>query len=209
MCEEYTIGLSPQILLVVQNVVITTLILAFSHAKGTPWATIGIFVLTVGLMSAGLLSEQITPIPLLRTLVAASIPLSLSSKVPQIIANYRAKSTGQLSAFLVFNSCGASYRIGSDAHRLAGCLARVFTTATETGDATLFWSFASAAVLNAVIAAQMALYWKSEAPARKTELATHNRPTNALGKGSAPVSPRVGSTQKSRGTSGQWQRKAE
>ena len=42
---------------------------------------------------------------------------------------------------------------------LAGTLARVFTTATETGDRTLWWSFFSASALNAVLAAQMCYYW--------------------------------------------------
>lgn len=84
---------------------------------------------------------------MLRNLLALSIPLSLSSKVPQIAKIYQSGTTGQLSAFLVFNS-------------LAGCLARVFTTATETGDRTLWWSFVSASALNAVLAVQMLYYWK-------------------------------------------------
>lgn len=94
-----------QIALTVQNVIITVLILAFS-AKRVPYATIALFLLVLAGATYGLSSAALTPIPLLRTLVAASIPLSLSAKVPQIIANYRNKSTGQLSAFLVFNSCG-------------------------------------------------------------------------------------------------------
>ena len=74
-----------------------------------------------------------------------TIPLSLSSKVPQILSNYRDGSTGQLSAFLVFNS-------------LAGCLARVFTSMTETNDPLLIAGFAGAALLNAVIAIQYLVY---------------------------------------------------
>lgn len=82
-------------------------------------------------------------------LLGASIPLSLSSKVPQILSNFRLGSTGQLSAFLVFNS-------------LLGCLARVYTTATETGDDVLWWGFVGAAVLNGVIALQMLASWNAE-----------------------------------------------
>jgi mannose-P-dolichol utilization defect protein 1 len=44
---------------------------------------------------------------------------------------------------------------------LLGCLARVFTTATETGDVTLWWSFVSASILNGIIALQMFYYWNS------------------------------------------------
>lgn len=88
-------------------------------------------------------------------LAASAIPLSLSSKVPQIVSNARLGSTGQLSAFLVFNS-------------LAGCLARVFTTATETGDRILWLGFVGAAALNAVLAVQMALYWNQSPSATST-----------------------------------------
>ena len=43
--------------------------------------------------------------------------------------------------------------------QLMGTLARVFTTLTETNDHLLFWGFALATVFNAVIAAQVLLYW--------------------------------------------------
>lgn len=79
-------------------------------------------------------------------LQAATIPLSLTSKVPQILSNHHAKGTGNLSAFAVFNA-------------LLGCIARLFTTKQEVGDPLIFWSFAGAAAFNAVIAAQMILYW--------------------------------------------------
>ena len=82
-------------------------------------------------------------------LQAATLPLSLSSKAPQIISNYRNRSTGNLSAFAVFNA-------------LLGCIARLFTTKQEVGDPLIFWGFASAGVLNAVLAAQMLMYWRSE-----------------------------------------------
>ncbi|ORZ11641.1 hypothetical protein BCR41DRAFT_378198 [Lobosporangium transversale] len=48
-------------------------------------------------------------------LQAATIPINLFSKVPQIIENYKNGSTGQLAAFTVFNY-------------FAGSLARVYTT---------------------------------------------------------------------------------
>lgn len=40
-----------------------------------------------------------------------------------------------------------------------GCVARLFTTSQETGDALVWWGFALAAALNAVLAGQMILYW--------------------------------------------------
>lgn len=51
------------------------------------------------LSSTSLISQS--TLSFLQTL---TVPLSLSSKVPQIVSNFRNGSTGQLSAFLVFNS---------------------------------------------------------------------------------------------------------
>jgi mannose-P-dolichol utilization defect 1 len=99
-----------------------------------------------------LLSSPLLSLSTIKLLLSASIPLSLSSKLPQIISNFQLGSTGQLSAFLVFNS-------------LAGCLARVYTTSTETGDNVLWWGFALGALLNGVIGAQMIASWNQESGA--------------------------------------------
>ena len=81
-------------------------------------------------------------------LQAATLPISLLSKAPQIIINQRNHSTGNLSAFAVFNA-------------LLGCLARLFTTKQEVDDPLVFWGFAGAALLNAVLAVQMVSFWES------------------------------------------------
>jgi mannose-P-dolichol utilization defect protein 1 len=129
-----------------RQVVITSLILSFS---GRGAASLLAYLAVFGVLTYASLSPVLLPLGALRALLTTTIPLSLSSKIPQIIANQRAGSTGQLSAFLVFNS-------------LAGCLARLFTTQTETGDRVLWWSFASAAALNAVLALQMIWFWKAQ-----------------------------------------------
>jgi mannose-P-dolichol utilization defect protein 1 len=76
----------------------------------------------------------------------STLPLSLFSKLPQIAANARARSTGQLSVFAVVS-------------QVVGCLARLFTTSTEVGDPILFVSFLLALVLNVVLAVQIWMYW--------------------------------------------------
>ncbi|KAG0329031.1 hypothetical protein BGZ99_003661 [Dissophora globulifera] len=81
-------------------------------------------------------------------LQAATIPINLFSKVPQIIENYKSGSTGQLSAFTVFNY-------------FAGSLARVYTTLTEVDDILILSGFLLSTLLNCVLALQMALYWNS------------------------------------------------
>lgn len=135
--------------LTIQNVVIILMIFAYSH-QSSKTAKALTFLAITGASTQALLSSDIIPINALRSLLALSIPLSLSSKVPQIATIASSGTTGQLSAFTVFSS-------------LLGTLARVFTTATETGDKTLWWSYVLASVLNGVIALQMLYYWKSPA----------------------------------------------
>lgn len=79
----------------------------------------------------------------------ATLPLSLFSKLPQIRQNARARSTGQLSAFAVIS-------------QVFGCLARLFTTATEVGDKLMSAGFALALALNLVLGVQMWIYWGRE-----------------------------------------------
>ncbi|KAF5317776.1 hypothetical protein D9619_012528 [Psilocybe cf. subviscida] len=85
-------------------------------------------------------------------LQAATLPLSLFSKLPQIAENYRAGSTGQLSAIAVLS-------------QVLGCAARLFTTATETGDALVQAGFILALMLNLVLGAQMYAYWGNDGAA--------------------------------------------
>ena len=93
----------------------------------------GVVLYTISLRNLALL--QIT-----------TLPLSLFSKLPQINQNYRSKSTGQLSAFAVIS-------------QIAGCLARLFTTATEVGDSIVAAGFALALLLNIVLGVQLWVYW--------------------------------------------------
>jgi mannose-P-dolichol utilization defect protein 1 len=85
----------------------------------------------------------------LAILQIVTLPLSLFSKLPQIRQNARAGSTGQLSAFAVIS-------------QIVGCLARLFTTATEVGDNLVVAGFALALVLNVVLGVQMWMYWGKE-----------------------------------------------
>lgn len=139
--------------LTLQNVVVTLLILLYqpraSHSSKASTArelntsgavTGGV----VALATAGLLA--MTPNSTLPLLQLLTLPLSLFSKVPQIMSNARAGSTGQLSAVAVIS-------------QIAGCLARVFTTAQEVNDPLVMWGFLLALGLNLVVGAQMWMYW--------------------------------------------------
>jgi len=89
------------------------------------------------------------PKDILSLLQMATLPLSLFSKLPQIMQNAHARSTGQLSAFAVVS-------------QIVGCLARLFTTATEVGDLIVTAGFALALLLNIALGAQMWLYWGND-----------------------------------------------
>ena len=144
------------------------------------------FTFLTSLITSGyvLFSSTLVPLDILRSLLALSIPLSLASKLPQIAKIQSSGSTGQLSAFLVFSS-------------LAGTLGRLFTTATETGDRTLWWSFVSASVLNAVLAGQMLYYWRDTTSGRGTKVdkvASEKREEQKSGTGNAGQGTRSNAT---------------
>lgn len=84
-------------LIAVQNVVIAVLILHYS-GKGLQAAA---FVPIVAGVLYALFNEDLVDAKMMGYLQAATIPLALASKVPQIINVARNKSTGNLSAFAV------------------------------------------------------------------------------------------------------------
>ncbi|EGN99172.1 hypothetical protein SERLA73DRAFT_182038 [Serpula lacrymans var. lacrymans S7.3] len=136
---------------------------AYSYRSDFPFSTYGenlfltiqntlITLLIIQYPTALAKNPKIKPLSLLlpkdtlALLQLATLPLSLFSKLPQIMQNSRAQSTGQLSAFAVIS-------------QIAGCLARLFTTATEVGDAIVTAGFALALVLNIILGAQLWMYW--------------------------------------------------
>ncbi|KAF9465578.1 hypothetical protein BDZ94DRAFT_1159835 [Collybia nuda] len=132
--------------LTIQNAVITLLIIAYapvsssSSSKGTKIAA--------GIVATAASSAVLYALPqnTLSLLQLSTLPLSLFSKLPQIRQNSRSQSTGQLSAFAVIS-------------QIAGCIARLFTTATETGDTLVAAGFGLALLLNLVLGAQLWMYW--------------------------------------------------
>ncbi|KAJ1678991.1 hypothetical protein EV182_002947 [Spiromyces aspiralis] len=136
-----------------QNYLITLMLLWYKDrhrdAVVVGAALFGVFVamMTRSLVGMGLLSF----------LQALTIPIIVSSRIPQIYAIYKNKSTGQLSAFAVFNY-------------LAGTLARVFTTLTEVDDDLVLAGAVLASIVNVVLAAQMIYYWN----AGKSDLPVHS-----------------------------------
>jgi len=150
--------------LTIQNTIITLLIIYYPspslrHSQNTA-SRLAVALISTIVASVAL---YIVPTDTLALLQVATLPLSLFSKVPQIRQNARSGSTGQLSAVAVIS-------------QVAGCLARLFTTATEVGDNIVAAGFALALVLNVVLGAQMWMYWgkeeKDEANLGKAKLAS-------------------------------------
>lgn len=129
--------------LTIQNVIITLLIVAYSpRSSGKGGRVAGTIVATVGTGVA----LWLAPPSAMQALVMATVPLGLFSKLPQIRQNFRSQSTGQLSVFAVLS-------------QVLGCLARLFTTATEVGDVILAAGFGLALFLNVILSVQLWLYW--------------------------------------------------
>ncbi|KAJ3776101.1 hypothetical protein FB446DRAFT_636723 [Lentinula raphanica] len=142
----------------IQNTIITFLIILYNPAQlrptrlSSPSSPFTFFSLTLLTLLLLLLSPQ----PLLSLLQLLTLPLSLSSKLPQIIQNHRSRSTGNLSAFAV----GA---------QVAGCLARVYTNWAEVGDGLVGVGAGLGAVLNGVVGWQVWWYWGREGVDRREE----------------------------------------
>lgn len=154
-----------------QNVIIVTLILSLGTSAARTSSSLPIPTLLAFyiLVAASLYSLcYLTPLGLLKSLFTLSIPLSVLSKIPQIISNARSGSTGQLSAFLVFASLAGTaarvYTSMSFTAMVTGLFALklrmslVVTASQETGDTLLFFNYALGAALNSILAVQLGIY---------------------------------------------------
>jgi len=135
--------------LTIQNILITLLIVYYTPSRaltGKGDNKYQSLLFTLFSTLASVVGLYLMPTNVLSLLQITTLPLSLFSKLPQIRQNLRSQSTGQLSAFAVIS-------------QIAGCLARLFTTATEVGDSLLSAGFALALILNIVLGVQLWMYW--------------------------------------------------
>ncbi|KAH9015292.1 hypothetical protein EDB84DRAFT_1567770 [Lactarius hengduanensis] len=136
--------------LTIQNVIITFLITLYSASSPQPLTaapnpTVKLLVAVLATFAVGF-ALYAAPTSALAAAQLGTLPLSLFSKLPQIAQNYRARSTGQLSAFAVVS-------------QIAGCAARLFTTSQEVNDPLVAAGFALALALNLIVGVQMYAYW--------------------------------------------------
>ncbi|KIL61391.1 hypothetical protein M378DRAFT_13569 [Amanita muscaria Koide BX008] len=144
--------------LTLQNIVILNLIIAY--APRLPNKGQKLFATLVG-STASTAVLSFLPETTLALLQMGTLPLSVFSKLPQIRQNARTQSTGQLSAFAILS-------------QIAGCLARLFTTATEVNDWIVSAGFAVALLLNIILGYQLYAYW----PKAETKAAYQMQPVD-------------------------------
>lgn len=163
--------------IVIQNVAICFLVLEYS-GKGNMGS-----MLIAALAGTGFLlfNSDIVTAELLQYLQMGAGAVAALSKLPQIIAIFREGGTGQLSAFTVSHNLAsppieatnvrkqANYIPTQVFSYLFGSLSRIFTTLQEVPDKVILYSFIAGFALNAVLALQMVLYWKSPASKKTTE----------------------------------------
>jgi len=128
----------------IQTSIIAALVLKYSY--GSTILPISFFIGYAAVLYS--LISDLTPIDVLWSMQAANVPIIITSRMIQAVANYRNQSTGQLSAVTVFML-------------FFGSTARIFTSIQETGDSVVIITFAAASICNALIAFQMLYYWKS------------------------------------------------
>lgn len=130
-------------LISVQNVLILWMLACYSSGR----SLFGLLTKTAvfGGLVYSLLNPAVVSNQTLIWLQGFTILLSIGSKVPQIFANWRAKSIGQLSRLTVFLT-------------FAGSFARVFTTYKEVDDQMLLINTVLAAALNFVLFTQTLAY---------------------------------------------------
>eukprot|EP00906_Rhabdomonas_costata_P036396 RCo051073 len=131
--------------MIAQNLVLIALVATLNRQLGPVMVVLPVaYAAWVGCVLTGTM-----PLPLTTFLMnAVQIPVAAFSRVPQILANYRAKSTGQL-ALITFVLSGG------------GCAARVLTTWVGSRDVSILAGFLLNGFLNAVIVLQFLLYWKN------------------------------------------------
>ncbi|OLY85183.1 Mannose-P-dolichol utilization defect 1 protein [Smittium mucronatum] len=131
----------------IQNYFISIIIMILNGQELLGMFTGGFLVVVAYLLN----DSSWTSETLLSTLQALTIPLLISSRIPQILKIHKEKTTGQLSSFSVFN-----YFLGS--------AARIFTTFVEVDNKLVLLGYSLSLITNAILAAQMIYYWNSQAP---------------------------------------------
>lgn len=127
--------------LLTQTAIIVVLMLYYSKLLGV----ISVSALALWVVALAAMITGQVPAEMMTLLQTASVGLFVASKVPQIISNFRDRSTGKLSAITFFLST-------------AGAGARVFTTLQEVNDQVILLSAVLGFSLNLIITLQIFIF---------------------------------------------------
>lgn len=128
------------IALLLQNCVLISLVFRYSARPQRGMAAVSFAAALLAVMCSPLF-----PVAALRALTLANVPVAIAARVPQIVKNFRAKSTGALSAV---TCCGL----------FLGASARVFTTLQEVDNPNILIGYLTSATLNGIVAFQVLFY---------------------------------------------------
>ncbi|XP_017151914.1 mannose-P-dolichol utilization defect 1 protein homolog [Drosophila miranda] len=135
-----------------QTVAIAVLVLYFSGRKVQSVIFLLAYAVFLYVLNSGL-----TPMKALITIQSCNIPILLVGKLSQAFTNFKAGSTGQLSAATCFMM-------------FAGSVARIFTSIQETGDQMMIITFCFSTFANGVIVAQLLYYWNKPSGAQDAKV---------------------------------------
>ncbi|EAU34430.1 hypothetical protein ATEG_05361 [Aspergillus terreus NIH2624] len=138
-------------MIAVQDVMVGVLVLTFADR---PTAAAAFIAVVAASVYALLFDQTLVDAQTMAYLQAGAGALGVASKLPQILTIWQEGSTGQLSAFAVFNY-------------LAGSLTRIFTTLQEVDDKLILYGFIAGFSLNVILAGQMLYYWNTPSKTKK------------------------------------------
>lgn len=138
------------IILLAQNLLLVGLI--YKYAKMP--AIRGVTALSLLVALAGVVLSGHVDKALVKTVYEANNILFMAARLPQIVKNYREKSTGQLSLI-------------TNAINLLGCVIRIFTSLSEGAGGAMVRAFLIGGALNTVLVAQILMYQKKPQPKAK------------------------------------------
>lgn len=146
--------------LAVQGSIIAFLVWSYNKDVGI-FEKVGLFIFYVVYFTF-LVTDVYVPVHLWTLLTNSSILIFICARGPQIIENFKNKSTGQL-AFITFllNFLGSS--------------ARIFTVLKETEDVFLLSTTLTAVTINFILTFQIILYWNSSSTTKVEEKPTKGK----------------------------------
>jgi mannose-P-dolichol utilization defect protein 1 len=128
-------------IILIQNLVIIYLFSVYGNIG--KMGSLGAVLASIGFTYSAV--NGLVPHSILGTLQTGSIAIFSASKIPQIISNFRNKSTGALSLITFLLNFG-------------GSMARVFTTMKELDDNVVLMGYVIGAALNGIILLQILFY---------------------------------------------------